>query len=404
MAINPLIALQTQGINPAPAIQNLQNTLVQGEQLQMQRQQNERQDRLLSLRERQVAGDLIQQNFDRLQAQEKRRIRNTAIGSHQLQKVLRDGGPEAARQWLQNNADGNSQFGLPSGDTQEALKMLDAGKTEQLQTGLDNNIYVGEQLGLIKPGSEPQQFESILDNQGNPIAQRNTATGRVVSDPRAPDSPSTEVNIDNRQGPQVGTIPQGWQLNYDDQGRPVSMTPIPGGPAEREQQKAKEQAKSKRAQTERYADVVTEDIDRALGIVEKANVPVTGVGSYLSSIPGTPARDLKGLVDTIRANVGFDRLQQMRDASPTGGALGQVSELENRLLQATLGNLELSQSEEQFKRNLTRVKDIYTTIINEGIPEKKAKVKLKEIKKERPPGGSEKSASEMTDKELLEGF
>lgn len=84
----------------------------------------------------------------------------------------------------------------------------------------------------------------------------------------------------------------------------------------------------------------------------------TGVlGSVANRIPGTPAFDLARTVDTIKANIGFDELQAMRDASPTGGALGQVAVQELVYLQSLLGNLEQSQSKEQFVQNLERVRE-----------------------------------------------
>ena len=64
------------------------------------------------------------------------------------------------------------------------------------------------------------------------------------------------------------------------------------------------------------------------------------------------ATDLQGTLDTIRANAGFDKLQEMRDNSPTGGAVGQVSNIELRGLQSAWGNIERSQSKEQLDRNL----------------------------------------------------
>jgi hypothetical protein len=44
----------------------------------------------------------------------------------------------------------------------------------------------------------------------------------------------------------------------------------------------------------------------------------------------------------------------MRNNSPTGGALGSVTERELALLQATWGSLQQSQSKEQFEANLDR--------------------------------------------------
>jgi hypothetical protein len=78
------------------------------------------------------------------------------------------------------------------------------------------------------------------------------------------------------------------------------------------------------------------------------------IGSQLSKIPGTPAYDLSQTLDTLLASAGFDTLQEMRVNSPTGGALGSVTERELALLQATWGSLQQSQSKEQFEANLDR--------------------------------------------------
>ena len=87
---------------------------------------------------------------------------------------------------------------------------------------------------------------------------------------------------------------------------------------------------------------------------------VTGlIGGGLALIPGTPAYDTNAQIETVISSIGFDRLQKMRDESPTGGALGQVSERELAQLNASLGNLRQSQSRRAFKRNLANVKKHY---------------------------------------------
>ena len=47
----------------------------------------------------------------------------------------------------------------------------------------------------------------------------------------------------------------------------------------------------------------------------------------------------------------------MREASKTGGALGQVSDNEGRLLAASLGSLDQAQSTEEFTKQLNKIKD-----------------------------------------------
>jgi hypothetical protein len=87
---------------------------------------------------------------------------------------------------------------------------------------------------------------------------------------------------------------------------------------------------------------------------------VTGfIGSAMSYVAGSPAHDVASMIEQVEANIGFDRLQKMRDESPTGGALGQVSEMELTLLKSSLASLRQSQSREQFMYNLQRVKEHY---------------------------------------------
>lgn len=118
--------------------------------------------------------------------------------------------------------------------------------------------------------------------------------------------------------------------------------------------KPKVQASLKSAET-KMANVVSA-VDKALGMVSNFSA---GAGAGLSSIPLTTARDLRATLDTIRANVGFAELNEMRANSPTGGALGQVTERELAFLQSTIANIEQSQSPEQLKSNLEKVKQAF---------------------------------------------
>ena len=109
---------------------------------------------------------------------------------------------------------------------------------------------------------------------------------------------------------------------------------------------------SQEQQTERMNEL----IDRSL---DQSGFWTTGfMGSLLDGWPGSPAYDLAHTVMTLEANLGFDKLQAMRAASPTGGALGQVSERELALLTSAIANLKTSQSRSQFEANLRIVKEM----------------------------------------------
>lgn len=121
----------------------------------------------------------------------------------------------------------------------------------------------------------------------------------------------------------------------------------------------------RRKQEVQAGNIVVQDIDRALQQTNEATIPVTGmVGKAASYVPGTSAHNVSKLLDTVKANAGFDQLNKMRMSSPTGGALGNVTERELGFLQAVIGNLEQSQDEAQFKDNLKRVKNAYLDVIH----------------------------------------
>lgn len=161
---------------------------------------------------------------------------------------------------------------------------------------------------------------------------------------------------------EVGTIPQGYQLveGRNDAGEIVlRLEPIKGGPAD-----VAEAEEAKRTQELKTAGIITGAIDKIQDKLKTTTLPIAGfAGAQLSKIAGTNAYDVGALVQTIRANIGFDKLQAMRDASPTGGALGQVSNQEIAFLQSTLNNLDQGQTTAQFTEQLNLLENMYNKVI-----------------------------------------
>ena len=104
-------------------------------------------------------------------------------------------------------------------------------------------------------------------------------------------------------------------------------------------------------------DVVLGKIDEAEKLISGRT---TGVGSYLSVIPGTNARELSTALATIKSRLGFDQLQQMRNSNPTGGALGQVAVKELEALQSAIASLDQGLSPDALRQNLKQIRDSYS--------------------------------------------
>lgn len=107
---------------------------------------------------------------------------------------------------------------------------------------------------------------------------------------------------------------------------------------------------------------ITDNANRIINTIDQA-IPLVGYNTAglagSANIPGTEGRDLETALTTIKANLGFDRLQQMRDASKTGGALGQVAVKELEALQATVASLDRGQSPAKLRENLNDIKYYY---------------------------------------------
>tara|TARA_R110000796_G_scaffold45393_2_gene109854 strand:- start:840 stop:2294 length:1455 start_codon:yes stop_codon:yes gene_type:complete len=150
---------------------------------------------------------------------------------------------------------------------------------------------------------------------------------------------------------------------------------IISAPLTREQQREQEREEARPTDVgalqslSRQTKTVVNNIDLALELVGPTT---TGWGAAISILPNTDARKLRNYLTTIRANIGFDTLREMREASKTGGALGNVSEQENVLLQAVKGALDQSQAD-QLVSNLNKIKELYPIVL----AEKEAAFKLR---------------------------
>lgn len=107
-------------------------------------------------------------------------------------------------------------------------------------------------------------------------------------------------------------------------------------------------------------------LDSTLGIIGDAkslgqDMGITGALVYdvFKTLPLTASKELANKISTIQSNLAFDRLQKMRNDSPTGGALGQVSNMELGLLKDSVSALDPSAGVAAFNEQIKIVEQHY---------------------------------------------
>jgi hypothetical protein len=87
--------------------------------------------------------------------------------------------------------------------------------------------------------------------------------------------------------------------------------------------------------------------------------PATGLtGTIMQWIPASDASDVRELLKSLQGNIAFQTLSEMRAASPTGGALGSVSNIELDLLSNSMGSINPNMSHFLFEKNLNQIEKI----------------------------------------------
>lgn len=145
----------------------------------------------------------------------------------------------------------------------------------------------------------------------------------------------------------------------------AELAKVPGTPEYAAAQKAVAEETGRQRAAETGAAAKEARAATVLGAVSDAEKQLgffsTGLpGQMLRNVGGTSAMDLDKTVNTIKANLGFEELQKMREASKTGGALGQVAVKELEFLQSAVSALDTAQSTDQLKKNLDKVKQHYS--------------------------------------------
>lgn len=240
-----------------------------------------------------------------------------------------------------------------AGFRQEAQDLLSAVKVRQeaREAGLREELREAYENGDLEKARS-----IVLQLPGNSAIQAFAQASFKDNDGRA-----AQNGLRRLQSQAYGRPPRGFVFALDENGDYI-LEDVPGQPGLKKPKLVSLKARTGEASPAQK--ILYEEINRSIDILMESGGMAAGFGALLQIVPYSSSKELAGLLKTIRVQVGFDRLQDMRNNSPTGGALGPISNFENRLLQATLGNLDQSQTPEILIRNLNRLRLVVEGIVH----------------------------------------
>lgn len=340
MALDPNIVLKAK----VPNVNRLANNI---EDIRPQQQRN----RLFeeSLKARQLQNQSLEGQIS--QAEQNRQITDAAMDSIELKKIL-EASPDQAIPFLEKRVE---RIRGRNGDPQHslgAIEQIRSGDIKGLTAELDGIIEVAKQRKLIRDEANINKFGRNLIPVIGPDGKQQFAQVSGDGGVRIVEgiTPIDKVDIETRIQSET---PQGQAKTEKAQADAALAK-------SKAEEFTKKQNKSDKMLIEQ-ANFIEDQIKIALKQADAA--PDGRLGEIMARVsPTGNSAALRRTLETIKANVGFGELIRMKQSSPTGGALGSVSERELTLLTATLGNLDAIQGDEELGRVLNQIRDVFKRI------------------------------------------
>jgi hypothetical protein len=250
---------------------------------------------------------------------------------------------------------------LPKDMRDYLLKLADAKKARSQDISPRAALYAQSRYGTPNISElSPQQAADVLQFEDSPTREQQLAIAKFRYE--------TGIDLMAPGGGISGQAPQQAQEEVrpppfpkELSGKPLKENEVPLIQSQALSPKQKQELELKRPETLTVVEYALDqtrqmantarrllanpDLERAFGLI----------GTAESKIPGTPAANILAELDVLRNQSFVQGLQAMRAASPTGGAVGNVSDSEGRRFENLQAALAQIQSGSQARKELERL-------------------------------------------------
>jgi len=227
----------------------------------------------------------------------------------------------------------------------------EARKRGQIAYDMADQLRLPEEqkLSLADAASaDPEQFRQVqkaLLERGAVINERQFGQSEEVKTEQERFSAYSAYDIPDQIAVEMArnedmSVPDGVKMYYDRLNN------------NQELQDQRWQTQIFQAQQQDKMDNAVRQVQRS---IDKVSPWSAGFMSLSAIVPGTPAYDLLSSLDTQQATIAFRELKAMREASKTGGALGNVSNREIELLYSSFAPLKAGMSPGELRTSLNDI-------------------------------------------------
>ena len=249
-------------------------------------------------------------------------------------------------------------------DIEERRKKIPITRVEALsgiKTGLDpNELVTPDELGIIKSRIGAQSLKGLYDTEGNIVDYVPRFSSQIRKPLETPEE-------------KLGRAKELESFK-------VSLV------GKKEEEKSAAGKKADKPRVLKTIQNTVSDYDKAIKMANDIKSRVSKRDFIFQKVPLTESKAIAAKLDTLKTKIGFAALQEMREQSKTGGALGQIAIKEGEWLQNSEFPLGLDLPVEELKKNLDDLISGYTeskqNILNAYKTEYGEKYKYGEEKKE----------------------
>lgn len=237
-------------------------------------------------------------------------------------------------------------FEQSSSEREQQRDFLKSQQAENLAVRREG-IASNEELRRAQIENTGLQTQALIDSR----ERQGMDTNELKKQAMAQQAELKKMDIQARQDALAqGKTPPGYRATKD------GLEAIPGGPADLKLQGALNTDTAMMTGASAAFDRLSSSANQLLNHPGLAGI--TGLRGKIPNIPGSAAADAEAQLSTLKSQIGFGVMQELRNNSKSGSSgLGALSDAEGKRLEQNLAALDKAQSIEQMKSSLKQILD-----------------------------------------------